>query len=164
MNCKYVQDWLLSADDETFGGGEKIKQAVREHLKNCAACREFERELNENVLNPLRAAPPVPPPERIWLKIKKEIAEETSRPVQQPTLAPRLADIFRWPHRPAYALGAVLLLMLIFLAVFHPSRNNQCVSDYIDDQTQFFIELAGDADASGNGDGSLGTSIEEFFL
>jgi len=152
MNCKKVKELLMT----DYVDGElrsDIQQKIKQHLASCSDCRRLEESLQKKAIEPFRNAQKVQAPDIVWEGIKEAIATPQEAPV----------FIIR---RPAFALAAVAMLIFlttIFVRPFFISPGP--VTEYIEEQAEFFAYLDNAASGIVNGeDEGLGTAIEEYFL
>ena len=74
MKCSKIRDIIITdyADNEL---DEKTRREIEQHLNNCAACRAFEQALLSTVVEPLKNAEVVNPPDVLWSRIKNNLEQ-----------------------------------------------------------------------------------------
>lgn len=108
MKCGEAEKWILLQDSSEISSGHN--EALCTHLRECAACRQFQHTLT---ITPDLFQATAEPPEAILNTIKREARR----------LAPeqKTAPIFHW--KPALAMAAsVAILFGIFLSAFRPDH------------------------------------------
>jgi len=164
MKCARIRELLMS--DYTDGeADEKTRSGVLAHLAGCPACRRFRAELKRSAIEPFRPGRRHEVPEYLWERIRERVRKPVIRGASA-RISDGIYSFFR-KLKPAFAFSTVALLILA-VATFTRlnSTGRRAVDSYLAGQAEFMIELGdnnnGKRDSSANG--SLGTSIEEFFL
>lgn len=160
MRCLRVKKLLFS------GGADKgLSPAEREefkrHLKECAECRDIEKELQESVISPFEQAARYIPSERVWENIKASIETQCSEGFT--------ARGIRWlrenliPSRPVFAAATVaaILLSLIIVPRAYYDLQERKISSFLYDEMDFFYSL-GENNGAMNDD--IGIPDEDFFM
>jgi anti-sigma factor RsiW len=109
MKCAECQDHLLTvyADNELSAGQ---RAAVDGHLAACAACREFDTQVQANTIHPFADLPNAAVPASVWQGIKRNL-EQSGRP------APAAASWwqrFLLPRAAVVAVPAVVFGIALF--------------------------------------------------
>jgi len=158
MKCDEIREWLIA--DHADQANAEMDPDVASHLKECAGCRAFQRQLEEELLQPLREAR-VSAPESVWLNIKDAIIRrEMERPVPQMDFLAGLLALLR----PAYAGTLAMALLLGIFGLYLPYRNMRIVDNYLTSQVEYMVELSSHSQDNGLQYTDFGTSIEEFLL
>lgn len=163
MNCKEIQELLLTdyADGEASADTRGI---VTSHLAACGKCRSFEAALRKSALEPFENTRRAVPPPEIWYNIQAELAGEA--PLEAESLYTRvrcfLDDIFP-VRRPFVAVtAAVAAVLAAVIITLSPSGRPDGLSDFFEEQAEFFIYP--DQDGESSDYPNFGTGIEEYFL
>ena len=162
MICKEIQD--LSITDYADGELDASAQYdIEQHIKSCAACREF-ADSARRACEPLRASEKLQPPVSVWRGIEEAIlAREETVSV---SLRERLFGALQWgTHhpKPVFALSSamgILIVAGVFLAQF-AYRPDVSVRDYLRDQSDFMYSLNGGGARALDAAVNLGTGVEE---
>lgn len=155
MKCDKIKELLLTdhADGEL---SPEMMEQVEAHLLTCPACMELRGTLLLNVLDPLRNAEELTPPESLWQKIRTSIEPAEERQ----SVIDLLRDIFVVKH-PLVALATVASLLVAGIFFTRNFVEHRDLNYYMAEQVDFLISL-------GNGNGSeyadIGIPNEEFFL
>ena len=159
MNCKEIQELIMTdyIDGEIE---EKLEKEVREHLKSCSRCQEFEGSLRKEAIEPFKKVEPVSPPEFTWSKIKRRIEEEKTKGWLA-GLGDGLRAIFTI-RKPAVAAATIAVVILIIAVIFTqlPFSRRNGLNEYLAEQAEFLSYL--DKEETSSLD--LGTNLEEYFL
>ena len=159
MGCKNIQE-LLKSDYLDGELGPARKQAVREHLLKCPACRQLEGRLKaqrELIMSAKKSSPP----ERVWQNIRRAITtERVGEESKIRSVLERLRERLLMP-RPVFAVATALtaIICVVVLAgaiirtqLFYASNGEDIISVYT---------LNGETSELPS---NLGTDIEEYFL
>jgi len=160
MNCKKIQELILTdfLDDEA---NARLHKQVKQHLKSCYKCREFEQQVRKTCSQPFAETKEIQPPENVWFNIKERVAE--SEPLGFMAELKNYLDNAIFSPKPAIAIVSLAMILLVtFTLARIPIVRRQQVTAYIEEQVNFLVELEPSNDENGYID--LGTSIEEFLL
>jgi anti-sigma factor RsiW len=165
MKCSQIQDLILT--DYLDGRLEGApKDRLEAHLSTCTGCREFEETARKTVFEPFSMAEKPAPAETVWHRIKKEIEAEqpaVSRPL---TGLARTIRSFFSARKPALALATAMTVLLVSVMILRtPPEKPERAGINIEEEISYVgYLLEGSNQFSANGNGGLGTSIEEYFL
>lgn len=161
MQCKRIQELLKT--DYLDQEADQKKQLVKEHLAQCSACSELEKNLQiQRML--FQGAKRQSVPERVWHNIAEAIVTERLKPEED--LIPGILEWLKgliFKRRPAVVLATSLFSMIIIFAFF----TNIAIQRQVLLSRQNAAEsIAGYSLNSNNGYtlDDLGTNIEEYFL
>jgi len=147
--------------------GEEMRGKVLNHLKACEKCRQFEKVLKLEAVEPFKALKKETPPSFVWERIKERIVSLQGKTSERIviTLKERFSGIFK-TLKPAYAISAVVTVILLSVLVLKISFTRPRPLDaYLTEQAEYIINLdQNGASENGFSNESLGTSIETFFL
>lgn len=164
MNCKNIKNLIIT---ELIDGelNQKHEAAIKQHLKICAACRQYLNLINKSVVEPFQNTPTQEVPESLWLNIKTAIESQPETHVFNPL------DIFtRFLRLPQsiFTLSTSLAILLIGLVwikspnFFINLENRQSAKEYLEEQIDF---LAPENSSTKSNDAiNLNTDIEKFLL
>jgi len=159
MGCKDIQE-LLKSDYLDGELGPARKQAVREHLLKCPACRQLEGRLKAQ-RELLQSAKKELPPERVWQNIRRAIAAERAGEESKiRSILEHLRESLLMP-RPVFALAAALTAIICVVVLAGAIMRTQPFYTSNDEGVLAVYMLNGE---SGNLSNDLGTTIEEYFL
>jgi hypothetical protein len=160
MNCRKAKDLILSdyTDNEL---SLRIKTEIDKHLEKCAACRKFQETLQDKIIQPLKQAKEIMPPDYVWERIREEIEAKTSQ-CEQPGFSIFTALRQKCLRRPQGVFAAALAVIAIFFALFLTKSSlddKRHLNEYFADQVEFFNYLGDDGK-----DADFGTATENYFL
>jgi hypothetical protein len=156
MNCGRIRDILGDYIDGELSAEEA--DGIRQHLKECGGCRDYERALREGVIAPLKGAGRFEAPASVWSGIEGAIAAGRTAPgaglgVPRPVLAGALV----------LALMAVAAGILLYRGYL---QKEDPVETYIEEQVDFLNGLGsnGEMPYVEPADINFGTAIEAYFM
>lgn len=166
MKCDKIQELILT--DYLDGQiNEEQKTDIEKHLASCADCKEYGVVARETTITPFNNAEKLSPPEAIWDKVKDRIENEQLQEGTNPfaNLISSIKSVLYIP-KPAFAVAAVSIILLIIVAVIKlPSDNQKIVKLSAEDQIECISYLLGafnEGPTDENDD--FGSSVEEYFL
>jgi anti-sigma factor RsiW len=167
MRCERVQELLLTdyADGRL---DEALRREVAGHIKDCGACRDFERAVREKAVEPLRRAGKIEPPAYLWERIRREVSAEKRPAVDvygalagaAATLRRGLEALTRVP-KPVLAFATVAML-IIAVALARQPIERRSLNNYLNEQIEFVAGLEnGEANDLDLPDTHIGTGVED---
>jgi len=115
MQCKELEA-VLESEDLT-----DLSQEAREHLARCAGCQDFVADLTAIVTAAKHIPADVPPPDRIWLSIRRQLQAEGIIHDPEPVVAPsrwswaKFADFFRPRVLATVATGLLVVVGSVYV-------------------------------------------------
>jgi predicted anti-sigma-YlaC factor YlaD len=161
MRCDRIRE-LLKSDYLDGQAAEKEKQDVLEHLKQCAQCRQLEKDLLAAAAV-LRGAEEQEVPDRLWQNIREAIITESvnAEEAVNKSVWERLRGLI-WAPRPVFALASALTAV-IFIAIFAGLVIQNRLSIERLDSALSVMEYRANGDNTQLLNG-FGTNVEEYFL
>lgn len=165
MKCEKAQELILT-DYMDAELGEEHRREVDEHMRVCAACREFgalAREKNVQLLANVRKEEP---PAYLWEGIRERIASEAKErsgilPDTVKFIREALLSLVKIP-RPVIAFAAAAIVIVAVMVV-GPVTQRLAVNEYLDDQAAFIVRLGTDeTNEIGIFDTDIKTGAESF--
>lgn len=169
MECRKIQKLILSDYTDGELNSDSQKQ-VQDHLSGCAKCGQFQQDLQSTIIDPLRKAELLQPPESVWQTIKSTIEDretQTAKPLAESIdrFRERLR-VLLIPRKPAFAVAVVTILILVVGIFSKVSINKRNVLNiYLEEQITFLdcLDAKGGHDSSYAGS-DIEVSLEELFL
>jgi predicted anti-sigma-YlaC factor YlaD len=165
IKCKEIRELILTdyLDNEI---SDKNRIRLNIHFARCKDCKEFYERVKLTLVQPFNGLEKQIPSESVWQNVKQSIVvEQQERPGVVFSLLNKLRSLI-FVRRPAFAISTVMALVLIVGVVIKVGLNsNEGLSGSAQGQMEnsaYSIEMPFAVLA--NGDYSLGTSIEEYFL
>jgi len=164
MNCENIKNIIITdlIDGELSQPQEAV---VKQHLENCAACRQYLNDVKKSIVEPFQNVPSQKLPEGLWLNIKTAIESQPKEPVFNPLGV--FTRLLRLP-RSIFTLSTSLAILLIGLVLikspnfFINLENRQLAKEYLEEQIDFLTPENG---STKNNDAiNLHTDIEKFLL
>jgi len=180
MNCKKIQEWILTdyLDGEM---SQDQKDVLEKHISSCSECKRFLFAAKETVVEPfVNSKKDYLSESVVWEKIQEEIQDEKEAAyayAEESGFLKRVKDILFSP-KPAFALGTFAVILLLIVTVNSSRQQVQLVKNnqvqqivLIQDQSEseevetFSQEeyLAYFLEENDNYEG-YGTSLESYFL
>jgi predicted anti-sigma-YlaC factor YlaD len=163
MKCENIKKLLLGGylDNELR---EREALAVKEHLKECRVCREYEQTLKKAAFEPFETPEELVPPERVWQSIKEDIEGKRSGGFQE-RVRDRLRDIFFMP-RPVFAGALVtVIILIVIVSVVRFEVGLSPAGSYIDEQVTFMSDLGANGEEPEDWSyGGISTIFDEDFV
>jgi hypothetical protein len=158
-NCKTIKELLLT-DYIDNRLDTSVKSQVDDHLKQCASCQAFAKEVKQHLVVPLEKSTRLDVPEHLWNQIREKIHPEE---ISNVTAADRIANWFRgfsWP-RLMPALGAFAVLVLLVSSVLLNQPVKEVSVEEAGMNLTDMLTLTSVSTQDGN---DAGTPIENYFL
>ncbi|MDD3374538.1 MAG: zf-HC2 domain-containing protein [Candidatus Omnitrophica bacterium] len=162
MNCKNIRKLLLTdyVDNET---SDLMRKTIENHLLDCQNCREFASSTKKAVFDSFSEVERFSPPAELWHKIKEKIEQDPKEKMffNNIYFFKNIRNIFIL-SRFAVVLASILIIVSLVLFI---KNSNQNVALESQEKENIIYLVSLDQEISSDSDsGSLGTSIEEYFL
>ncbi|MFH1772043.1 MAG: hypothetical protein ABH872_04430 [Candidatus Omnitrophota bacterium] len=167
MKCKKMQDLLLTDyNDGRLNNELKIK--VEDHLQACGLCKAFSEEVLNLAVKPFRGVQNIKPPESVWININNNISSPKTA-VRGNLIDSFVQNITNFLKQPKFSFALAGILAVTIIGIISTTRqtnsNAALVSEYLNEQADFFANLEAVEDNGLNNDyADFGTAIEEYFL
>ncbi|MCX5677699.1 MAG: zf-HC2 domain-containing protein [Candidatus Omnitrophica bacterium] len=164
MKCERARELMLTdhMDGELNAKGQR---EMREHLRVCTECGNFEKLAREDAARPFALAGKEKPPAYIWEGIKEKIAlsEAGARAGIFANVVEVIRQIFssilRIP-KPIAAFAAGAMILIAILAAVSGSQS-RALDEYLNEQASFLARLdAGQANGTSMFDTDIATGME----
>lgn len=171
MGCKKIQNLIMTdyLDGELKGAR---REEVEEHIKKCKTCSEYKEKLWKAGVRPFQGAKEITPPAVVWEKIEGRLDAEEAKLSEKnggfgflEALNRTLSRLFLHP-KPALAvvLGVVLVLVVFSTTRLPWQTSEKIAGTYLIEQVEFLNQLGSAENGTDEDNGSLGTTIETFFM
>ena len=159
--CDHFKDLILT----DYIDGELDKNSadgVERHLLDCAHCRAFLKEVQDNAALPLRQASQQPVPVELWGAISQRVYANL---MNKPSLVADFTEQFKgWVVFPK-VVPVLASLVLMFLAGSVAFNTIQVRQARDKEQGEYLVALLSSTGASSPSDNNEGASpIEHYFL
>ena len=149
MKCKKIQELLLSdyLDGEL---NDDLHNEINIHLSMCPECRQFESALHKKVVEPLKKAKKINPPERVWVHIKEAIVREESE--KSEGFLGKLHYYFRrffsaLKAVPTFATVITAVILITMVVMQFQTKNQKVVKvQPSEEQIEYVLYLMGESD------------------
>jgi anti-sigma factor RsiW len=165
MQCKQIQELILTDYLDKRMNREQRKQ-LEAHLTGCSHCKEFEAMARRTVIEPLKNAERVEPPEALWHQIKEQIEQQEQGDTNPfVDLIVRIKSFLHIP-KPVFAAATIMAALLIAVVMIKSAPEKGEIPNLkLKEQIEYMAYLAEGSDQlSLDQDEDYGTSIEEYFL
>jgi anti-sigma factor RsiW len=152
MECKKAQERLITEYlDKEMDAGDR--EGIKQHLADCADCREFLRAVQKAAVLPFKEAGEIQPDPAVWQKIQEKIEAERERSEGGFwRLVDRLVSRLPLPVPLMRAAFVTALILVVVVLAKWPASYADPVYGYLSEQMTFMGELgAGNTDLM-NGD------------
>ena len=158
--CDHFRDLILT--DYIDGQSDKLTiGSIESHLLSCSDCREYLKEVQNNLAMPFHQALHQPVPIELWDTIKQNIEQKNLVTSPWENIIDGLKGFFAFPRMvPVFA--SLILMLLVGSVTLNTVHFQQAQAK---DQGEYLISLLSSTGPSVQGDSNdPGTPIEHYFL
>lgn len=161
MECKKIQEWLIT--DHLDGElGPEEGTAVRQHLKDCATCRDFMLAVQGTAGVPFQGLSELQPDPIVWRKVRGILEAEEAR---SGGWLRNFDRTFRSLMQPLPAFRVVFAAAMVFAVIVlakWPFNQVDPAYAYVEEQMTFVEDLrSGDPDVLNGDTAEYGLPFEE---
>jgi predicted anti-sigma-YlaC factor YlaD len=166
MKCERARELMLTdhMDGELDAKGQR---EMREHLRVCEECGNFEKLARENSVKPFAITGKEKPPSYLWEGIKEKIVLSEARAGAgvfanaAESMRQIFSSILRIPKPVAAFAAGVMIVIAILAAVSGSQSRALALDEYLNEQASFLARLdVGQANGTSIFDTDIKTGME----